>query len=215
MGGKDFCEWSRHDRELAKSIGRLIETVLGKFGKGLINLALAESFFEKGEDSYEIAMLAQKGRIQAESGGKPEQVFVAVGLLAWLSLLNNHLEDAMESLDSFRGNVRHMPRLLEGVDTLKTQLLLYAGRSSEVAAWMEQAPDEDKEFCTLERDRYITKARVYLATGRKEKTRSILMRLMIYADKRERTFLKIEAGMLLAIAQFRMGEENWQKIIIL
>ena len=44
-GGKDFCEWSRRDKELAKSIGKVISLVLGKYGKGLVNLALAESFF--------------------------------------------------------------------------------------------------------------------------------------------------------------------------
>ena len=45
-GGKDFCEWSKRDRELAGSIGKIVEFVLGKYGKGLVNLALAESFFE-------------------------------------------------------------------------------------------------------------------------------------------------------------------------
>ncbi len=51
-GGKDFCEWSKRDRELAASIGKLLEFTLGKYGKGLVSLALAESFLEKGEDSY-------------------------------------------------------------------------------------------------------------------------------------------------------------------
>ena len=66
-GGKDFCEWSKRDRELAGSIGKIVEFVLGKYGKGLVNLALAESFFEKGGDNYEVAMLANKGRMQAEA----------------------------------------------------------------------------------------------------------------------------------------------------
>lgn len=72
-GGKDFCEWSKKDRELAAGIGRIVELVLGKYGKGLVSLALAESFFEKGGDSYEIAALAQKGRLQAE-GCSTEQI---------------------------------------------------------------------------------------------------------------------------------------------
>lgn len=44
-GGKDFCEWSKRDRELAGSIGKIVEFVLGKYGKGLVNLALAEMLF--------------------------------------------------------------------------------------------------------------------------------------------------------------------------
>ena len=75
-GGKDFCEWSKRDRELASKVGRIVEFVLGKYGKGLVNLALAESFLEKSGDNYEVATLAAKGRMQAEAGGKIEQCFV-------------------------------------------------------------------------------------------------------------------------------------------
>lgn len=64
-GGKDFCEWSRRDRELATGIGKIAEFVLGKYGKGLVATALAESCFEKGIDSYEVVSLAEKGRMQA------------------------------------------------------------------------------------------------------------------------------------------------------
>lgn len=66
-GGKDFCEWSKRDRELASKVGRIVEFVLGKYGKGLVNLALAESFLEKSGDNYEVATLAAKGRML--SGG--------------------------------------------------------------------------------------------------------------------------------------------------
>ena len=73
-GGKDFCEWSKRDKELANSIGKIIEFTLGKYGKGLVNLALAESFLEKGEDSYEIANLTNKGMMQAQAGGEKNNV---------------------------------------------------------------------------------------------------------------------------------------------
>lgn len=212
-GGKDFCEWSKRDRELAGSIGKMIEIVLGKFGKGLVNLALAESFFEKGEDNYEVSELAQKGRMQAQAGGKQEQVFVGVGILAWLSVINNHMDNAMESLESFRSGVTDMAQLLTGIDTIKTRFDLYMGRSSEVADWMKQAPDEEAEFCTLERYRYITKVRVYLSVGRREKALRLLLQLQFYAEKRERIFLQIEVKILLAITQYRMGEEKWKETL--
>lgn len=49
-GGKDFCEWSKHDKELARGIGIPVAFVLGKYGKGLVPMALAESYLEKGQD---------------------------------------------------------------------------------------------------------------------------------------------------------------------
>lgn len=212
-GGKDFCEWSKRDRELAGSIGKIVELLLGRFGKGLINLALAESFFEKGADNYEVSELAQRGRMQAQAGGKQEQVFVGTGILAWLSAFSNHMDNALESLESFRGSVMDMPQLLTGVDTLRTRFYLYAGRSSEVDAWMKQAPDEEAEFCTLERYRYITKVRVYLSKGKRENALRLLMQMQIYAKHRGRTFLQMEVKILLAITQFRMGEEKWRETL--
>ena len=212
-GGKDFCEWSKRDRELAGSIGKIVELLLGRFGKGLINLALAESFFEKGADNYEVSELAQRGRMQAQAGGKQEQVFVGTGILAWLSAFSNHMDNALESLESFRGSVMDMPQLLTGIDTLRTRFYLYAGRSSEVDAWMKQAPDEEAEFCTLERYRYITKVRVYLSKGKRENALRLLMQMQIYAKHRERIFLQMEVKILLAITQFRMGEEKWRETL--
>ena len=99
-GGKDFCEWSKRDRELASKVGRIVEFVLGKYGKGLVNLALAESFLEKSGDNYEVATLAAKGRMQAEAGGKIEQCFVADGILAWLHLQNGKPQDVFSSCAS-------------------------------------------------------------------------------------------------------------------
>ena len=100
-GGKDFCEWSKRDRELASTIGKAVELVLGKYGKGLVNLALAESFLEKGGDNYEVAALANKGRMQAESVGRIEQCFVADGILAWLHILTGKEAEAEELLTRF------------------------------------------------------------------------------------------------------------------
>lgn len=210
-GGKDFCEWSRKDKELAKSIGRLISLVLGKYGKGLVNLALAESFFEKGGDDYEVAFLAGKGRMQAESGGKTEQVFVAVGLLTQLSILNNRMDDAVDMLESFRKVAeQEAPKLLPNIRAMLVRMDLYTGRISEAYQWMEEAPDEDEEFNGMERYRYLTKVRVYLASGRKEKALLLLNQMSFYAEKAQRTYIAIEVKILAAIAMYRMGKDGWK-----
>lgn len=210
-GGKDFCEWSRKDRELAKSIGKVVALVLGKYGKGLVNLALAESFFEKGVDDYEVASLAGKGRMQAESGGKTEQVFVAVGILTQLSVLNNRMEDAVDMLESFRQIAeREAPKLLPNIRAMFVRMCLYSGRVRDIQEWLEEAPDEDKEFNGLERYRYLIKVRVYLATGRKEKALLLLDKLGFYAEKMHRTYVSIEIRILAAIAMYRTGKGDWQ-----
>jgi len=151
-GGKDFSEWSRRDRELAAGLGGIVPLVLGKYGKGLVATALAESGFEKGVDSYEIVSLAEKGRMQAEAGGKTEMVFAAVGILVWLSVLNGRADDARDILEGFRECVEQTaPQLLPNLGALRCRINLYQGKIPAVLDWLESAPDDNRDFCALER----------------------------------------------------------------
>lgn len=211
-GGKDFCEWSKRDKELASSIGKIVEFVLGKYGKGLVPLALAESYLEKGMDSYEIMILAEKGRMAAESGGKIEQCFVAVGILFWLSVIKGDAEYGEEILKSFERKAREEAlRLIPNIQALQCRIYLYQGRMTEVMKWMQEAPDEVEEFCAMERLQYLTKVRVYLQRGMYEHACGLLQQLLYYAEKMKRTYIKMEANLLLAIAQYRMEREGWKE----
>lgn len=55
--------------------------------------------------------------------------------------------------------------------------------------------------------------RAYLATGKKGKALSLLQRLTLYAQKRERIYLEIESAILTAIAQFRTGNSQWEQTL--
>lgn len=211
-GGKDFCQWSKHDKELAASMGRIVELVLGKYGKAVVNLGLAESFFEKGRDNYEVISLTERGRIQAEAAGRPEQSFVAVNILAQLSLLAGHAEDAMEMLESFESKAKETaPHLLPNIRALRCRFSLYRGRTKEIQDWQKGAPDEYKEFCIMERFQYLTKVRVYIYTGRYNRAMGLLHRLIYYAQSMHRTYVEMESHMLLAIALERDGNIAWQE----
>lgn len=213
-GGKDFCEWSRHDRELAVSIGKPVEFVLGKYGKGLVPLALAESFLEKGMDSYEIMSLAQKGKLAAESGGKAEQGFVAAGILSWLSILDGNAEYARKQLEAFRGLAeREAPNLLKNLDAFRCRVSLYQNDYEYIEAWMKEAPDELAEFSTMERYRYLTKVRVYLQQGKYECACALSEQLLYYAEKMHRTYIRMEARLLLSAALYCLHREKWQEVM--
>lgn len=212
-GGKDFCEWSKKDKELAASIGKLVEKILGKYGKGLVSLALAESYLEKGMDSYEVAALAEKGRMQAESGGKTEQCFVAAGILAWLSVLNGNAQDAWDILGDFEKHAKEeAPQLLPNIYAMQCRIFLYLGRIAEVLEWMETAPNENEEFCTMERLRYLTKVRVYLQNGQYQKAYRLLQQMLYYAQKLKRPYIYMETTLLMAITEYRL-EEPWQETL--
>ena len=211
-GGKDFCEWSKRDRELASKVGRIVEFVLGKYGKGLVNLALAESFLEKSGDNYEVATLAAKGRMQAEAGGKIEQCFVADGILAWLHLQNGKPQEALEVLNGIeeKAEKEEGQNLLPNIYAFETRCSLYRGDRAYVTEWMENAPDENVEFRIYDRFIYLTKVRVYLQSGRNEQAYSLLTKLRYYAEMMSRTYIGIECGVLMAVALQRLKNDDWK-----
>ena len=211
-GGKDFCEWSKHDKELARGIGIPVAFVLGKYGKGLVPMALAESYLEKGQDIFEIFSLAEKGKMETDSGGKLEMFFVGVGLLAWLSVLNRDAEGAEKTLLSFRERARKdAPNLLPNIDAFLCRVHLYMGK--DVADWMSQAPDESREFCTMDRFRYLTKLRIYIQRGQYQAAYCLIQQILYYAKLMKRTYIYMEATLLLAIVQYRTNQPAWKEML--
>lgn len=214
-GGKDFCEWSKNDVQLATSLGKVVPFVLGKYGKGLVNLALAESFFEKGKDRYEVVALLANGRMQADSGGKLEQVFVADGLMAWQSVFDGQIACAKDRLESFykKAKAECKEKVLLNIETFLVRLELYSGNIAVALRWMETAPDENVEFVSFYRFHYLTKVRIYLCTGKYELAAELLQKLLYYADVMKRTFVRMECWLLLAITQQRMGYDGWDETL--
>ena len=208
-GGKDFCHWSREDRKLAATIGKLVERVLGRYGKGLVKAALGESLYEKGEDTYEVLTLLARAKMEAEGGGTAELAFAAVGLQVRLDTLQGQIQTAGEVLASFEKSVigQGAVKLLPNIAALRCRLALYRGDRKAVLAWMGRAPDEDREFCILNRYRYLTKVRCYLSLGEYLKAQALLEKLRYYAEKCGRTYIRMEVRLLSAIAKYRMGGE--------
>ncbi len=208
-GGKDFCHWSREDRKLAATIGKLVERVLGRYGKGLVKVALGESLYEKGEDTYEVLTLLTRAKMEAEGGGMTEIAFAAVGLQVRLDTLQGQIQTAGKVLASFEKSVKEQGavQLLPNIEALRCRLALYQGDREAVLAWMGRAPDEDREFCILERYRYLTKVRCYLALGEYLKAQALLEKLRYYAEKCKRTYVRMEVCLLSAVAKYRTGGE--------
>lgn len=206
-GGKDFCRWSRSDRALARTVGPLVERVLGRYGKGLTKIALGESLFEKGENTFEVLTLLSRGQVETECGGTLEVAFSAVGQRVRLMVLQGDLTNAVAILDSFQSAVeeQRVTQLLPNIQAMRCRLTLYHGDMGAVRAWLTQAPDEDKEFITMERYRYLTKVRCYLAQGENLKALALLEKLGEYAERCHRTYIRMETGVLGAIVRQRLG----------
>lgn len=211
-GGKDFCHWSGEDRKLAATIGKLVERVLGRYGRGLVKAALGESLYEKGNSDYEVLTLLTRARIEAEGGGMPEIAFAAVGIQVRLNAFHGEIQTAKAVLASFEEAVREQGacQLLPNIAALKCRLNLLGGGKKAVEEWMEQAPDENRDFCILERYRYLTKVRCYLSVGEFGKAWALLEKLRYYAEKYHRTYIHIEVNLLGAMTKYAMGGQ-WRE----
>lgn len=138
-----------------------------------------------------------------------EIAFAAVGLQVRLDTLQGQIQTAGEVLASFEKSVmgQGAVQLLPNIAALRCRLALYQGDREAVLAWMGQAPDEDREFCILERYRYLTKVRCYLSLGEYLKAQALLEKLRYYAEKCRRIYIRMEVCLLSAIAKYRLGGE--------
>ncbi len=217
-GGKDFCEWSKSDRELARVMKKPIELILGKWSTGLINIALAESLFERGEtDIYEIMTLLNSGYTMADTGGKLEMCFVATAILCRLHICRNQLKVARMQITEFARKAENEAavRILPNIAAMEVWLDLLEGRNKAVEKWlMTKAPNEHLEFYILNRYQYLMKVRVYLALARYEEALNLIERLSIYFKEYRRTYMDIENEVLKAILQYRMKLGDWRETLV-
>jgi LuxR family maltose regulon positive regulatory protein len=216
-GGKDFCEWSKSDRELARVMKKPVELILGKWGVGLVNIALAESLFEKGEkDIYEIMTLLNSGYTKADTGGKIEMCFAATAILCRIHICRNQLNVARMQLMEFSQKAKReaADRLLPNIAALENWFYLLEGKNSEARKWLEaKAPNEHREFYILNRYQYLMKVRTYLALEQYEEAANLIERLSVYFKEYRRTYLDMENEVLKAILQYRMKLGNWMETL--
>lgn len=216
-GGKDFSEWSLSDRELARVMKKPVELILGKWGAGLVNIALAESLFEKGEpDIYEIMTLLNSGYTKADLGGKIEMCFVATAVMCRLHLCRNQMQVARTQLQDFAEKAKREEagRLHANIRAMQCGFELMAGNLTGVRCWLEEeAPKEQIEFYILNRYQYLIKVRAYLALEQFEEALNLTERLSVYFREYHRTYQDMENEVLKAILQYRMKIGDWQNTL--
>lgn len=214
-GGKDFCEWSKRDQFLADTIGKVIEKVNGSMGRGLVHAALCESFYEKGDRDAEVAHHAMLVHMDVEGGGKNEILFAAVGIQARLSIVTGNKFNALQIVEAFTDRIKDYNNIAmrNNLAAFRCRLALVLGEDDIVRKWMEEAPNELVDFCVLERYRYMTKIRCYLANGKNKEAIELSNKMRYYAERYQRNYIHMETGILLAIAYRREGTE-WRELFL-
>lgn len=211
-GGKDFSEWSKCDETVAKTIGKLLERVLGNNGKGLVSVSMAESAYEKGEDIFNVLSRVSKGRIEAESVDNADMMFAAAGIEARLSISRGNLENAIDIITSFKQKAYELKaeNLYDNIRAFECRLALYNMDAGTVDEWLSTSPNENSHFYIFNRYSYLTKIRCYIADNNEAKAYSLIEKVRYYAQNCNRRYIDMECDMLTAIVKKRMGVE-WQE----
>ena len=213
-GGKDFCEWTKRDRDILRTAGKVLSTVLGSHGKGFVSLGLAESFYEKGGDSYEISSLISKAKNQIEAGdGNYNMMFVAIGLQARLFLINGEISEARELVERFRERTektKFIFKLKKNIDALLCRISLYEGDYGAINDWLSSKAPDENEFFVLNRYQYLTKIRCYIALERYAPALALIDRMSDYAEICDRKYISMELAVLKSIIKFRK-KGAWQE----
>lgn len=207
-GGKDFCEWSKTDLFLANTLGPVVEKMLGKAGIGLVQTALGESAYEKGEDRFKVLSRLTKAQNQCENNGIVEMLWVDIALQARLALSTGDMEYARRLAAGMlqRCEREGLSHLSDSVSAFSCWLGLYQNETGKIRSWMERVPDETVEFCTLNRYLYMTKIYGYIALGKHTDAQALIRRMLLYADYAQRTYIQMDCRLLNAVILRRTGK---------
>lgn len=214
-GGKDFCEWSKNDRMLYKTLRRPVTLVLGRHSAGLPEIALGESLFEKNTDGNftEELTLLNSGYYDAETSGNIQLQFAALSVMSRIYSVCGKAETAIDVIKKFKERVKPNEEIAGNIEAFLVSLYMLTGSQNEVNAWFSGgAPDENSGFYIMDRYRYLTKIRAYIIKERYGEALSLLSRADKYFTEYERVYCHIEALILKAIVLNRLGDEMFREV---
>lgn len=215
-GGLDFCEWSKSDTQIARFMEKPIETIVGKYAKGLVTIALAESGFEKGKmEPYEVMTRTLSGYEAALHGGKIEMCFVSVGIQARQHIVKGQLPSAKRISESFHKLAveQEAVQLFKNMEAFEVWISLYTDAGEQVQKYIENESDVQGTFTILDRYRYMVRIRCLIAGDRLFEAFDLANFLTAYFESYERRIYWMENELLKGIILFRLGDEHWREHI--
>ena len=212
-GGKDFCRWVPHGRELYRLLKGSVERALGRGGSGMADIALAECALETDlTGDYGPALEALSAGLSRASGDL-ELRCAALGIQSRIAAAQGDAPGAIRTVDHLIASLPEdaPPRLIENLRIHRLWLLLLTGETREALDWLkDDAPDDAGEFMILDRYRYLLKLRLRIISGQWPGAALLCARLRHYLDSYDRPYMRIQLHLLEAVIHRRGGREQWR-----
>lgn len=213
-GGKDFCNWARHDKFLYSIMAGPLGQALGKQEQGVPEIGMGESAYEKNRLEEAFNWLSS-GIAKAEVGGMIEVYFAGQGVVLRLLMAQGRQEEALRLAEKLEKRLikQRAEHLLPNLRAVYIRILMLTGKSLEKSRWLaNEAPDEVEEFRITERYRYMTKARVLISEEEYYEAIGLIDKMYSYADNYNRPYIMMEAMLLKAITLYRMNNEDYLSV---
>ncbi|MEG2570232.1 MAG: LuxR C-terminal-related transcriptional regulator [Clostridia bacterium] len=214
-GGKDFCDWSKKDRLLYKTMKKPIYMVLGKSSYGLAEIGLGECLFEKNFDGNftEELTLLNTGYSETEANDNIQLQFAVVAVMSRIFATQGNFQSAIEMVEKFKETVCNSENIIKNIDAFLVYLYMLKNDTEKMEHWFTlEAPDEYSDFYITERYRYLTKIKVYIVKEMYMEALSLISRVDTYFESYERTYCHMEAQILKAIVLYRTRDGTWQRV---
>ena len=215
-GGKDFCEWTKSKEILKRMLKGSLEALFEKNGIGLVDIGMGEAYYE--ENHLDKALLElTKGINEVQNKGTLEMLFAGTATLIRLMVAKNQYESACSMVEGLGSRIESngIVHLLPNYKAFVVKLNLLKGNFQEIDSWFQkEAPDETKDFYTMDRYQYLVKARCYILHKKHIQAEIILERLRNYFLEYSRYFDYMEATLLMAILFYRKGHIKWKEYLV-
>ncbi len=214
-GALDLCDLSQAAG--AADVDRMKENVralLGDPAVAYIDLVILEySFVRREYDPISLASAVNEIYMTADSLGKPDLSFAAIGVMTRHLISQGKMRVALEQLDSFRSRMilKNQTDIAKSVETMHMHMSLIGGDSEEARRWLITAPDTTVNFTFLDRYQYINKLRVLILLGRYEEALALSGRLRVMFTEYGRSYYRIQNQVMRAILLYRMKDSNWME----
>ena len=215
-GGLDYSEWTRNADQILTFMGPILERILGRHGKGLINIGRAEAGFECGRmEPHEVIRTVNAGIAEAANTGSIEVCFAGYGVLIYQYLVLANVREAKECLDTFLAKAieENAYQLVPNIKAMDALIALYESDYDRIRKWIGETPDVHRDFSTMDRFIYQVKIQSLIALDDLQEALSLSTYMDWYYREYDRTFSRIENEIFNAIIFYRQGVSEWNRLM--
>lgn len=207
-GARDNYRYVRYLVTARKPLDEIAEKLYHENGLIILNIACAEALYQENRISESLLILANN--IPALERLKDANIlFVALYLRYSILIMTGQLDSVYCMLDSIKQKMMTMNAdyLLPNLAAIRVWAALLECNYLIIDDWMKnEAPNENDEFCNLDRFQYFIKLRVYLLYGKHLLLVTLAERLFLILNSLNRNAELCELYTILAMSYYDQKE---------